>query len=311
MKGAFHTCIAVCVLAAMAGCAPQVEQDTAQQKVIGISLLTQTHVFFQDLVKAMGQAAKEHDFILRVQYCEFDGAKQNDQLETYMLQKVDAIVLSPPDSAAVGAVIAEARAKDIPVFTVDIEAQGADVVSHVASDNVKGGRIIAEYLAKLLDGKGKIAIIHQPETSTAQDRVRGFTDVMDKYPAIDIVQILQGHGQRDKALHACQDVLQANPDLNGIFGINDDSALGALAAVESAGRQDQIAIVGFDGTPEARDAILKGTALKADTVQFPDKIGRKTIETVAAYFRGEELPKWVPVEVGIIDQASLKAEEGS
>ena len=108
---------------------------------------------------------------------------------------------------------------------------------------------------------------------------------------------------------AAQDLLQANPDLNAIFGINDDSALGALAAVEAAGLQDKVVIVGFDGTPEARDAILSGKALKADTVQFPKEIGRTTIQTIAAYFRGEPIPKIVPVHVEIIDQASLKAEQ--
>jgi ribose transport system substrate-binding protein len=280
------------------------------KKVIGAALLTQSHIFYQDLVKAMQAEAEKHGFDLRIQYAEFSGTKQNDQLDTFILQGVDAIVVSPTDSAGIAPAIAEARGKNIPVFTVDIAAQGADVVSHIASDNVEGGRLIGEYLAKLLNGKGNVAIVDQPETASVQERTKGFVEALAKYPEIKIVQRVQGSGQRDKALQATQDLLQSTPGLNAIFGINDDSALGALAAVQAAGLSEKIIIVGYDGTPEARDAILKGTSLKADTVQHPENIGKQAIEVVADYFAGKEVPKVVPVAVDIIDAASLKAAGG-
>jgi ribose transport system substrate-binding protein len=281
-------------------------EASGKTKVIGASLLTQTHVFYQDLVSAMREEAEKQGFTLHVQYAEFDGGKQNDQIETFIMQGVDALVVAPNDSAGIAPVIADARSKGVPVFTVDIAARGADVVSHIASDNVKGGEIIGEYLAKLINGKGKVAIIDHPAVASVQERVAGFEKAMAKYPNISIVQKVPGEGKRDKALRAAQDLLQANPDLNGIFGINDDSALGALAAVEAAGLQDKVFIVGYDGSPEARDAILNGKALKADTVQFPKEIGRQAVQTIAASFRGETPPKIVPVNVDIIDQTSLK-----
>jgi ribose transport system substrate-binding protein len=113
---------------------------------------------------------------------------------------------------------------------------------------------------------------------------------------------------RDKALRAASDVLQAHPDLDGIFAINDDSALGTLDAVEDFGREN-IVIIGYDAIPPARDAIIKGRALKADVVQYPFKIGQKTIETIADHFAGKPVPEVVPVEVGIVDRASLLAEQ--
>jgi ribose transport system substrate-binding protein len=284
-----------------------VEKVSAKQKVIGAALLTQTHVFYQDMVAAMQEEARKQGFRLIFQYADFDSSKQNNQIETFLIQGVDALVIAPNDSAGIAPAIAEARAKGIPVFTVDIAAHGADVTSHIASDNVKGGEILGEYLAKLLGGKGRVAIIDHPAVASVQERVAGFEKALAKYPNIKIVQKIPGEGQRDKAFRAAQDLLQANPDLNAIFGINDDSALGTLAALEAAGLQDKMVIVGYDGTPEARDAILKGKALKADTVQFPKEIGKQAIETIAAYFRGETVPKVVPVRVAIIDQASLKA----
>lgn len=310
--------IAVCALAAalagLTACGPKAETpnpDVPAKKVVGATLLTKTHVFFQDLSAAMEEAAAEKNIDLRIQFCDFDGAKQNDQMDTFMRQKVDAIIVAPQDSQSIAPAINEARGRGIPVFTVDIAAHNADVVCHVASDNYLGGKKIAEYLAKLLDGKGKVGVIDHPAVASVQDRTRGFKEVMAQYPEIEIVAFIPGEGQRQKANSAARDLLQAHPDINGIFGINDDSALGALAAVEAAGLQDKVVIVGFDGTPEARETIRRGTALKADAVQYPEQIGATVMDVIAKHFAGEEVPPVIEVEVGIIDAESLKSEQGS
>jgi ribose transport system substrate-binding protein len=276
-------------------------------KRVGAALLTQTHVFYQDMIAAMKAQAEKEGLTLDLQIAEFDSRKQNDQIETLIAQGVAALMIAPVDSAAMAPAIQAAQAKNIPVFTVDIAAHGVEVTSHIASDNEKGGRLLGEYLAKLLGGKGKVAIIDHPIVASVQERTKGFVDALAAFPEIQIVQRPAGEGQRDKAMRVCQDLLQAQPDLNAIFGINDDSALGALAAVESAGLQDKIAIVGFDGTPEARDAIKSGRALKADAVQFPDRIGQHAVELVGKVLRGETVPKLAPVDVEIIDFASLNA----
>ncbi|HPO12977.1 MAG TPA: substrate-binding domain-containing protein [Candidatus Hydrogenedentes bacterium] len=298
--------IVLCLAGVLCGCGAKPGAVPVKPKVIGAALLTQTHVFYQDMVSAMEDEAKKQGFKLRLQYAEFDSQKQINQVETFIAQGVDAIIVAPNDSSGMTPVIAAARAKNIPVFTADIAAHGAQVVSHIASDNEKGGVLLAEYLAKRLNGKGKVAIIDHPTVASVQERTKGFLQTLAKYPDMQIVQKVPGEGQRDKAMRVTQDLLQAHPDLAAIFGINDDSALGALAAVESAGLQDKIVIVGFDGTPEAETEIAAGKALKADAVQYPKKIGQKTIEVIAACLRGEKVPPVVPVEVGLIDQASLK-----
>jgi len=309
----------VAVLVLALGCSPTPQPTSsapaapgaptqAKQKVIGASLLTQGHQFYRDLVKAMEEEAGKQGFSLRIQYAEFNGPKQINQIETFVQQGVDALVVSPWDSAGIGPAIDEAAGKGIPVFTADIAAHNAKVTSHIASDNVMGGKLIGEYLAKHLNGTGNVAIIDNAEVASVQERVAGFEEALKTYPGMKIVQKAPGHGVRDKAMRAAQDVLQAQSNLNAIFGINDDSALGALAAVESAGLQDKIVIVGYDGTPEAREAIRAGKALKADTVQHPDEIGRSTIQTIADYFSGKPVAKVVPVGVDIIDKSSLDAE---
>ena len=160
---------------------------------------------------------------------------------------------------------------------------------------------------KLAAGKIEIIIIDHPTVTSVQDRVRGFKLELAKYPKLTIVATPAAEGKRTKAQDVMESMLGAHPQVKGVFGINDDSALGALAAIEQAGRKD-IVMVGYDATKEAREAILKGTALKADVIQYPKDIGRITIETIAKYLRRQKVPAQVPVPVGIVDASMLRAK---
>jgi ribose transport system substrate-binding protein len=232
-------------------------------------------------------------------------AKQQSQIENFIVQGVDAIIVCPADSKGIGPAIERANQANIPVFTADIAAQGGQVVSHVASDNLSGGRLAAEFIAKALNGQGEVGVIGQQEVQSGLDRELGFKEEMKKYPNIKVVSTLNGGGVRDRALKAADDMLQGNPNIKAIFGINDDSALGALSAAEGRGRNDMI-IVGYDATPEAVKAIQRGSALKADVAQQPKELGAKTIEAIAAHFSGGQVQKSVAVPVKIVDANSLK-----
>lgn len=309
MRVVIRSILAMGLAAGLAGCGGEAQPESGgDAKVIGAALLTKTHVFYQDMVEAMKAEAEKSGITIRFQYAEFDGQRQNNHIDTFIAQGVDALIIAPHDSSGVAPAIAEARAAGIPVFTADIAAHDAQVVAHIASDNADGGRKLGVYLGELLEGQGKIAIIDHPIVSSVQDRTRGFEEALKAYPGMEIVQRVPGEGQRDKAFTATQRLLQARQDINAIFGINDDSALGALAAVESAGLSGQMVIVGFDGTPEARKKIAEGSILKADAVQFPDQIGITTIQTIQRYWNGEDVPPVIPVPVAIIDQASLQEE---
>jgi ribose transport system substrate-binding protein len=274
-------------------------------KVIGVALLTRAHVFYRDLEEGLMSEAKKHNYELIISTAEFDLGKQIGQIEDFVTRKVDAIIVCPVDSRGIGPGIRKANDAGIPVFTADIAAQEGVVVSHIASDNVAGGRLAGEYLAKALNGKGSIAIINHPAVTSVLDRVQGFKEALSAFPGIKIVADVSGMGVRDKAMQASADVLQAHQQLDGIFGINDDSALGALDAIQQFKREG-IIVIGYDATPPAADAIRKGTALKADVVQYPDKIGTMTVQTIFDHFSGKQVSSLVPVEVGIIDKAALE-----
>lgn len=270
---------------------------------IGVSLLTRTHPFYQDLEAGLQEAAQASGYELLITAGEFDVAKQKDQIQDFIVRKVNAIIVCPCDSKSIGTAIKAANEAGIPVFTADIAclATGVRIVCHVASDNVAGGRLAAQAVAQVLNGSGKVAIIDHPEVESVIQRVKGFEDEIAKSNGIKVVAKLSGQGRKDQAFRTAEDILQAHPDLNAIFGINDDSALGALAAVEKAGKADRVKIVGFDAVPEARAAIKTGR-IYADVIQQPKVIGRKTIEAIAAYVSGGQVTPTILIPCALFTQ---------
>ena len=264
-----------------------------------MSLLTETHTFFKELERGLRDEAAARGLDIVVVACEMDPARQAAQIEDFVAERVAAILLAPCDSNAVGPHLAGPERAGIPVFTVDIAARSGKVVSHVASDNVQGGRLAARAMATALGDRGNVLIIDHPTVASVQDRVRGFEEELARHPQIHVVGRPSADGQRARAMAVMEDMLQAHRDLNGVFGINDDSALGALSVVESARRAD-IAIVGYDATDEAQAAMRKGTALKAEVIQHPGTIGKTAMDVIARYLNGEHVPPIVSVDVGVL-----------
>ena len=296
--------LALGALAAFPGCA---KRPTTHRPQVGVTLLTEAHVFYQDLKRGLLKAGDSLGIDLHVVAGEWDLARQTSQVENFITQKMDAIIIAPVDSRGIVSAVEEANRAGIPVFTVDIAAAGGQVTSHIASDNYQGGMLVGEYLAKLLKGKGSVAVLDQPTLASVIDRVHGFDSALARYPGIHIVaNPAVERGLRDVAKNKMDNLLQSHPDLDAVFGSNDDCALGALASVRAAGRNNLL-IVGFDATPEARAAISGGGALKADAIQYPETIGRRAIETVYRALHGEQVPSRVAVPVGIVDRDSLAA----
>jgi len=279
--------------------------DPKPRRIIAVSVLTMTSPFFKTIADAMTEEAARHGYEVAVVGGENDVARQRDQVKDFIAGKVSAIVLMPCDSKAIGTAIEEANRAGIPVFTADIAclAPGAKVVAHIATDNRAGGRQAAEALVEAVGGKGKVAILNHPSVESSILRSKGFRERLDALKAagqanLDVVADLPGLGDRDLGFKCTQDLLQAHPEVAGIFAVNDPSALGALAALENAGKLGQVKVVGFDGQPEARKAIRDGK-LYATLIQFPDRIGRQTVQTVVRHFEGEtpDPQTLIPTEV--------------
>ncbi|MHB9005777.1 MAG: substrate-binding domain-containing protein [Limisphaerales bacterium] len=290
-------------------------QPSPSKGVIGVSVLTLTNPFFKVIADSLAAEAGKHGYTVQVVSGEFDPARQQNQVKDFIVSKVAAIVLTPCDSKAIGPVIQEANAAGIPVFTADIAclAPGAKVVTHVATDNLGGGREAAAAMIEALGPEGgPIVVLDHPVIESCILRVRGFKEVVEKHNAdhptgrVEIVAVLPGGGVKDQAFRATEDALQARPSLRGIFAINDPSALGAVAALEKAGRRG-IVVVGFDGQPEGRQAIKDGK-IYADPVQSPDRIGTETARAVVKYFAGESVPPEILIPTALYRRADAEKD---
>jgi ribose transport system substrate-binding protein len=282
---------------------PAVSTKPATSLTIGVSLLTRTHPFYQDLEAGLQEAADASGFKLLISAGEFDVAKQKDQIQDFIVRKVNAIIVSPCDSRSIGTAIKAANDAGIPVFTADIAclAESAKIICHVASDNIAGGRLAAQAVAQALNGTGKVAIIDHPEVESVIQRVKGFEEEIAKSSGLKVVSKLSGQGKKDQAFRTAEDILQAHPDLDAFFGINDDSALGALAAIEKAGKAGRVKVIGFDAVPEAKEAIKAGK-IYADVIQQPKEIGRRTIEAIKTYISGGQVPAAILIPCALFTQ---------
>jgi len=278
-------------------------------KTIGVTLLTREDEFYRQLEEGLRQAAAAHNYKILITSGDRDLAKQQAQIDNFIVQKLDAIVVCPVDSRGIGPAIERANAAKIPVFTADIAAQGGQVVSHVASDNIEGGKLAAEFIAKAIGDTGTVGVIGENDVQTTIDRQQGFTQALASHPKIKIVAQLDGAGVRDRSLRAADDLLQAHPNVSAIFAINDESALGTLAAVQA--RKTHPVIVGYDAAPEAQRAIGGGTALKADVAQQPKLSGQKTVDAIASYFAGQTPPAKIAVPVTMVDSQAVKMAAAS
>jgi ribose transport system substrate-binding protein len=229
---------------------------------------------------------------------ERDVKKQADQIDDFIVKGVSAIVLNPCDSKSIGPAIKKANDAGIPVFTNDLAYSGTDakVICHIATDNYQGGKLAGQAMVKLIgESGGKVAILHFPQAESCQLRVKGYQEIVDAHNAsgkggkILTVTTLDGGGVRDEGFKAAKDAIEANPDLTAVFAINDPSALGAYAALEAAGKADQVKIIAFDGQKIGKEAIRDGKIV-CDPIQFPDRIGKMTIEMIMKHFDGEKVP---------------------
>ena len=254
-----------------------------------------TNPFFKLIANVMEEEAAKYGYQVVALSGENDPAKQNNQMNDFAAQKYDAVFVNRVDSKAIAAGIKKVHQAGIPIFTFDIqvtdEEAGDLVISHIGSDNYQGGRLAGDSMMKATGDKGQIAIIGYPETSTCLLRVQGFKDYLNENNSeLKIVTELSGRGNRNDGYAVATDILQAHPDIVGIFAINDPSALGAYAAVAKAAKAEQITIVAFDASPAGKQAVYERKLFDTPQ-QFPRKMAKGAVDAFIKYLNGEQIEK--------------------
>ncbi|KOS68289.1 D-ribose transporter subunit RbsB [Lysinibacillus contaminans] len=273
--------------------------DKAKSKdslTIGLSISTLNNPFFVTLSEGAQTKADELGAKLSVADAQDNASKQASDVEDLIQQGVDLLLINPVDSAAVASAVEAANAAGIPVITVDRTSEGGEVVSHIASNNVAGGVLAGEYLTELVGKGAKIVELEGvPGSSAARDRGEGFNKAIEGQ--LKVVAKQTANFNRAEGLTVMENILQANPNVVGVFAHNDEMALGALEAIAATGKD--IKVIGFDATDDAQAAVKAGT-MAATVAQKPEEIGSKAIETAIQYLKDEAVDASIPVELELI-----------
>ena len=270
------------------------EATAAGSGTIGLSLSTLNNPFFVTLQEGAQAKAAELGMELIVVDAGDDSAKQASDIEDLISKNISVLIVNPVDSDAVAPSVEDAIAKDIKVVAVDRMVNGVDVDCSIASDNVAGAQMAADYIVELVGEGAKVAELQGVNGASATiDRGEGFHKVADE--KLDVVASQTANFNRAEGMSVMENILQANPDVQAVFAHNDEMALGAVEAVSGK----DIVIAGFDATDDAIAAVKEGT-MACTVAQKPDLMGATAVETAQKLMNGETVEKSMPVEVKLV-----------
>lgn len=294
--------------------AEEAKEDTAAEEpaaegekkyVIGLAMNTQTNPFFVDVKDGVQKAADEHGIELYITDAQDDPTIQMKDVENLITKKPDAIIIDTCDSDAIVSSIEACNEAGIPVFTMDREANGGEVISHIGYDAIKSGRMAGQYLVDTLGGKGKIVEIQGiMGTNVAQQRSQGFNEIMKENPDMEIVACQVADFDRAKGMSVMENILQANPEIDGLYAANDEMLLGALEAMEAAGRTDSIVKIGCDAIDDTLEA-MKAGKVDATIAEPPFFLGKAILNTAYDYLEGKEVEPYVVLDNQLVTQDTV------
>ncbi|HCI3621476.1 TPA: ribose ABC transporter substrate-binding protein RbsB [Salmonella enterica subsp. enterica serovar Infantis] len=268
-----------------------VSANAMAKDTIALVISTLNNPFFVSLKDGAQKEADKLGYNLVVLDSQNNPAKELANVQDLTVRGTKILLINPTDSDAVGNAVKMANQAKIPVITLDRQATKGDVVSHIASDNVLGGKIAGDYIAKKAgEGAKVIELQGIAGTSAARERGEGFQQAVAAHK-FNVLASQPADFDRTKGL-------TAHPDVQAVFAQNDEMALGALRALQTAGKAD-VMVVGFDGTPDGEKAVKDGK-LAATIAQLPDQIGAKGVEVADKVLKGEKVQAKYPVDLKLV-----------
>ncbi|TKH11606.1 ribose ABC transporter substrate-binding protein RbsB [Peribacillus simplex] len=272
------------------------KKDSMKDVKVGVSISTLNNPFFVSLKDGIEKEAKEKGMKVTVVDAQDDTAKQISGIEDLILQKVDVLLVNPTDSAAISSAVQSANEAGIPVITIDRSSDEGDIETFIASDNVAGGEMAAEYLVKELGEKAKVVELEGVSGASAtRERGKGFHNIADKQ--LDVLTSQTAEFDRTKGLNVMENILQGNKDIQAVFAHNDEMALGAIEAIKAAGKD--IIVVGFDGNDDALKSVENGE-LKATIAQQPALIGEEAVNAAEKILKGDKVDDTISVPLKLV-----------
>ena len=280
----------------------------AQAADIYIPLISKgfQHQFWQAVKQGAEQAAKDLNVKITFEGPESETMvdKQIDMLSAALAKKPSAIGFAALDSKAAIPLLKKAQEAKIPVIAFDSGVDSDIPLTTATTDNLAAASLAADKMAELIGGEGDVAVVAHDQTSrTGIDRSEGFVNrIKAKYPKIKVVSVQFGGGDQLKSTEITKAILQANPNLKGIFGANEGSAIGVLLGAKEAKRK--IVVIGYDSGKTQKAAIMDGSMAGAIT-QNPVGIGYKTVEAAVKALKGEKLEKVIDTGFYWYDKSNI------
>ncbi|PNO82052.1 ribose ABC transporter substrate-binding protein RbsB [Proteus mirabilis] len=277
-----------------------ISANALAKESIALVISTLNNPFFVTMKDSAQKEADKLGYDLVVLDSMDNPAKELANVQDLTVKGTRLMLINPTDSDAVGNAVLMANKAKIPVVTLDRVANKGEVVSHVASDNRLGGKMAGDYIAEKVGNDAKVIQLEGiAGTSASRERGEGFKQAVDAHK-LNILASQPADFDRTKGLNVMQNLLTANPSVQAVFAQNDEMALGALRALQTAGRTD-ILVVGFDGTNDGIKAVNRGV-LGATIAQRPDQIGIIGIQTADKILKGEKVDPTIPVELELVTQ---------
>ncbi|TMV78210.1 substrate-binding domain-containing protein [Thioclava sp. BHET1] len=284
---------AVCALPAM---------SQAEPLKIGMTFQEMNNPYFVSMRKALEAAAKQIGATVITTDANHDIARQISDVEDMLQKGINILLVNPTDSTGIESAVKMAKAKGAIVVAVDANAKGP-VDTFVGSKNRDAGFDSCTYLGKALDGKGEVAILDGIPVVPILQRVEGCKAALKKFPGIKLVDVQNGKQDRSVALGVTENMIQAHPNLAGIFSVNDGGAMGSLAAIQESGKD--IKLTSVDGAPDAVKAIGAGGPFIETTAQYPADMVRIALGlALSIHWGAKAVPKEVPIEVKVVDKSN-------
>ncbi|MDT8307542.1 MAG: substrate-binding domain-containing protein [Anaerolineae bacterium] len=281
---------ALLLLVLMAACQAEVAETpepavTVAPVTVGLLLPETENPYFVSIREGAEEAAARTGARLVVDVAGGDADRQVTAGRQMLERGVSALAIVPVDAISVVPLIELANEVAIPVLTIERRATAGDVLTHISSDNVAGGNIAGDYLARAISGRGRVVELGgQPGTSAAQERSAGFEQALRTYPEVQLLASETGNFERAQAQAVFAYLLEEYPQIDAVFAHNDAMILGAIEAARAVRRDDEIVFIGFDAISEAIDAIEAGD-LRATVAQQPKEMGRLAVELAVDYLR--------------------------
>ncbi|WP_299007524.1 ribose ABC transporter substrate-binding protein RbsB [uncultured Shewanella sp.] len=266
-------------------------------KSIALVISTLNNPFFVTMRDGAKEQANALGYELRVLNSQNDPAKELANVEDLITRKVKVILINPTDSDAVSNSIRLANHANIPVITLDRDANHGKVMSHIASNNIKGGELAGSFIAEKIGEKGSVIQLEGiAGTSASRERGEGFLHAV-KTNHLTLLASQPADFDRTKGLNVMENLLTAYPNVQAIFAQNDEMALGAQSATQAANKH--LIIVGFDGTKAGIAAVKRGK-ITATIAQQPDVIGQIGVKTAIEVLQNKAVPDIIPVPLKLI-----------